>query len=223
MPVSWTTLFRLLVLLLVAQHVFNMYCFSRVVEESVGTETKAIVFSSFFALAMLIPLVWAVVLPDIPEIIRRQRARRRWTQGRCGSCGHLVIKADGGACPECGADRREPEPFRFSWATVRRFLALALGAWVLGSVAAESWIAYDERNFQREAETRLAGTRETVYTRPRRWPAVVPARVLNMKRARLYYTTAAGIAAFPPRGVLMEELAPHLPAPRPDESPLRDE
>ena len=69
MPVSWTTLFRLLVMVLVALHVFNMYCFSRVVEESVGLDAAAIVGSGFFALAMLIPLVWAVVLPDVPETI----------------------------------------------------------------------------------------------------------------------------------------------------------
>jgi hypothetical protein len=214
MPVSWTTLFRLLVLLLVALHVFLMYCLSRVVEESVGMETRAIAFSAFFALAMLIPLVWAVVLPDIPEIVHRQRARRRWAQGRCGACGHVVINVEGGACPECGADRREPEAFRFGWATVARFLALALGAWLLGSVAAESWIAYDERNFQREAEMRLARTGDAVYSRPRRWP---------MAKAKLYYTAPAGIAAFPPRGALMEELAPHLPEPRPDESPAKEE
>ena len=201
MPVSWTTLFRLLVLLLVALHVFNMYCLSRVVEESVGRSAVAIAGSGFFALAMLIPLAWAVALPDVPEMVRRQRGRKRWAQGRCPGCGYVLLAAGGEACPECGTKRREPEPFSFGWATAARFLGLALGAWVLGSVVAESWIAYDEAGFRQEAQTQLAGTSAALFSRPRRWP---------MEDARLYYTADEGVSAFPPRGVLVEELAPHL-------------
>ena len=147
MPVSWTVVFRLFVLLLMAAHVFYLYAFARTLQEIVGPDFPTILASSSFALVMLVPLVWAVVLPDLPEIVRTHRGRGRWLQGRCSRCGYFVLQAEGRSCPECGTDRRDPGSFRFGWSTVRRFAVLAATAWLLGCVSAECWAVLDERNF----------------------------------------------------------------------------
>ncbi len=194
MPVSWTVIFRLFVLLLMAAHVFYLYAFARTLQEIVGPDFPTILASSSFALVMLVPLVWAVVLPDLPEIVRTHRGRGRWLQGRCSRCGYWVLQAQGNSCPECGTDRREPGSFRFGWPTVRRFAFLAATAWLVGCVAAESWAVLDEATFAREAVAHVDGTATKYYNRPRRWP---------MQDKTLYFSSTDGVTAFSPEFVLV--------------------
>ena len=189
MPVSWTTLFRLLVLLLMSLHVFVMYCYARVVSGAVGFRAGDVAASGFFSLAMMIPLAWAVLLPDVPEIVRRHRGRKRWEKGACPSCGYIVAEATGSSCPECGASRGEPAPYSFGWPTALRFAGLAVGAWLLGCVAAQLWILADESAFRREALESRAVALDKPYQRPRAWP---------MDEVRLFYTARDGVTAAPP-------------------------
>lgn len=186
MPISWTAVFRLVVLLLMATHVFYLYAFARTLQEIVGLDLFTILASSSFALVMLVPLAWAAVLPDLPAIIRNHVGRRRWSQGRCPECGLFLLQAQGTNCPECGHERREPASFEFGWATARRFAVMALIAWALGCVAAESWAALDESNFAREAAAAVTGPAGE-YSRARRWP---------MNDKTLYYTKNDGVTAY---------------------------
>lgn len=193
MPMSWTAIFRVVVVLLMTAHVFYLYAFARMLQEVVGTDFQTILASSSFALVMLVPLAWAVVVPDLPQIMRAHRGRRRWLRGYCPGCNYLLLNAAGDRCPECGADRAAPRPFEFGWSTVRRFAALAAAAWVLGCVAAESWATMDETSFAREASAHVDGTVTQRYSRQRRWP---------MRGRRLYYSTTDGVTAFVPEFVL---------------------
>ncbi len=191
---SWTTIFRLLVMLLMASHVFYLYTFARTLQEITGLDLAAVLASGSFALVMLVPLVWAVALPDLPDIIRTHRGRHRWLQGRCAECGYSLLQAGGGgSCPECGASRGEPSAFVFGWPTARRFAVLAAVAWLMGCVAAESWAAMDEVAFAREAEVHLSSAAVDQYSRPRRWP---------MHDKTLYYSTMDGVTAYSPQLVL---------------------
>ncbi len=193
MPVSWASLFRLLVLLVMAAHVFYLYAFARTQQEIIGLDFFAILASSSFSLVMLVPLAWAVALPDLPEIIRSQRNHHRWAQGECARCGYPVLHARGGACPECGADRNEPKAFWLGWATARRFALLAAVAWLVGCLAAESWAEVDESSFAREAVAHLEDTRAGRYSRPRIWP---------MQNMTLYYNRMDGVTAYSPEMIL---------------------
>ena len=196
MPVSWTTIFRLVVMLLMATHVFYLYAFARTLQEMVGLDFFTVLASGSFALVMLVPLVWAVALPDLPCIIRNHLGRRRWLQGRCADCGYFLLQAKGGGtCPECGADRGEPVAFVLGWPTARRFAVLAVGAWLMGCVAAEGWATLDEATFAREAEIHLSSAAADQYTRPRRWP---------MHDKALYYSASDGVTAYSPELVLPE-------------------
>ncbi len=188
MPVSWTAVFRAVVVLLMAAHVFYFYLFARLDQEIVGLDFLTILASASFGLVMLVPLAWAVALPDLPVIIHTQIGRRRFAQGRCGGCGHSLLQVQGPKCPECGADRSEPT-YELGWATVRRFILLAVAAWLLGCVAAESLACFDETMFVREAERHLAQSGDDEYSRPRRWP---------MHRRSLYYTETGGVTAYRP-------------------------
>jgi hypothetical protein len=197
MPISWTALFRVVVMLLMAAHVFYFYEFARNDLETVGLEFTTVLASSSFGLVMLVPLAWAAALPDLPLIIRTQVGRRRWQRGCCAWCGRFLLAAAGTVCPECGEERRPPPAFELGWGTVRRFAILALAAWVIGCVAAESWASLDEMTFAREAPqaSRAGGS----YSRQRRWP---------MQDKRLYYTAADGVTAYAPHLVLPEPVGP---------------
>ena len=208
MPVSWTAILRLVVLLLMAAHVFYLYAFARTLQEIVGPDVPTILASSSFALVMMVPLVWAVVLPDLPQIVRTHRDRGRWLQGRCSRCGYFVLQSEGNSCPECGTDRREPGSFRFGWPTVRRFGFLAATAWLVGCLAAECWAEVDEATFAREAAAEVNATVASHYTRPRRWP---------MQDKTLYFSSTDGVTAFSPEFLLIGAgLGPSEKTSRPD-------
>ena len=193
MPMSWTAIFRVVVLLVMTAHVFYLYAFARMLQEVVGTDFQTILASSSFALVMLVPLTWAVAVPDLPQIIRAHRGRRRWLRGYCPGCNYFLLNAAGNRCPECGGDRAEPRPFEFGWPTIRRFAVFAAAAWVLGCVAAESWTVMDEASFAREASAHVGGVATERYSRRRRWP---------MHGRTLYYTTTDGVTAFIPELIL---------------------
>jgi hypothetical protein len=195
MPAFLRALVRVVVLLLMAAHVFYVYAFARALQEIVGHDFATVLASSSLALIMLAPLAWMVALPDLPSIIRAHRARRRWLQGRCPRCGSFVIQAVGGACPECGADRSAPVTCRVGWAAARRLAALALAVWLLGCIAAEGWASLDEAVFAREAEAHVSASRDLSYSRPRRWP---------MQDKTLYYTPTDGVTPYSPELILSD-------------------
>ncbi len=199
MPVSWTAIFRVAVLLLIAAWVFFWYAFARIRNETVGLDFVTVLGSTAFALVMLVPLAPATALPDVPDLVRSEIGRRRWLQGRCAVCGHSLLEGRGGTCPECGAERAEPE-FRLGWGTVRRFAALAVIAWAVGCTVAETWTWMDEASFAREAPERITGD-VNHYSRARRWP---------MGDRNLYYSPADGVTAY----------APRLELPRPSAQPV---
>ncbi len=190
MPFSWGSLVRVLVLLAMAGHVFYLYSLARAWSHVVGLDAGSATALGLFALATLVPLAWgAIVLLDLPEIVRGHRGRRRWEQGCCPRCGYPLVAAPGDSCPECGAPRREPGSFWFGWSAVGRFVSLALAAWIIGCSAAEGWAWMDETSFAREGEAYLRQTTADIrYSRPRRWPV----------DQRLYYTRGGGISADPP-------------------------
>ncbi len=191
---SWTAILRVVVLLAMAAHVFYLYAFARVEQEVVGLDFATILASSAFGLVMLVPLTWAVALPDLPVILSNHRARRRWAQGRCSKCNYFLLYEAGADCPECGTARTEPGSFQFGWSTVQRFVVLAAAAWVVGCVGAESWVVMDETAFAREAAVHtLATTTTNDYSRPRRWP--------NQDQT-LYFSSSRGVTAFEPELVL---------------------
>ncbi len=192
MPLSWTSLFRVFVLLLMAAHVFYMYAFARMLQEIVGLDPPGMLASSSFALVLLVPLVPAVAIPDLPVIIRDYFGRRRWRQGLCAKCGYSLMRGSSSDCPECGTDRRkEPSTFQFGWPTARRFTMMAVSAWFIGCVAAEGWANLDEAQFAREAEAfvQVGQSQVEQYSRPRRWP---------MQDKKLYYTHFEGVTAYSP-------------------------
>jgi len=167
-PLNFARLFRVLIVLVLGAHVFFMYGLARAVGGRFGFSAGVCAVATGFALAMLLPLVWAVSLPEIPLIYTRVvRARRWWASGRCPACGYPRGEAEG-ACPECGAASDRPAPYAVTAATVRRYVAVNLLAWVLGCGAAEAWIGVDEAEFRRE----VAGVsaEHDSYRRPRRWP-----------------------------------------------------
>ncbi len=191
---SWTAIVRVVVLLLMAAHVFYFYAFARGPQEIVGLDFPTVLASSAFALIMLVPLAGAVVLPDLPEIIRSHRARRRWQRGRCSMCNYLLLYEQGTSCPECGTARGEPGSFEFGWSTVQRFVLLAAAAWAVGCIGAESWSVLDELAFAREGEAHASTmTAKDLYSRPRRWP--------NQDKT-LYFSSSSGVTAFAPQLVL---------------------
>ena len=140
MPVSWTTVFRVIVLLLMAAHVFYQYSLAGQEGWLDGAGAAGVLGRSFFALVMLLPLSWAVLLPDLPEIYRRHQRLRRYMKGRCPQCNYPVRVTEQVRCPECGRGLEVPADYRLGWAVVRHFAALALLAWLIGCAAAQTWI-----------------------------------------------------------------------------------
>jgi hypothetical protein len=175
-PVSWANNFRVLVMLALAFHVFYMYCLARVKADTFGFDLGTTIIAALFALAMLVPLVWAVTLPELPEIwTTHVRARRWWRQRRCPSCGYRTegLTGEDKKCPECGLPFRFPQGYRINAHTIRLFVALNLLAWMIGCAVGEAWLQRDERQFLKEAnvvhDVQFDLTR-TIDSRPRIWP-----------------------------------------------------
>jgi hypothetical protein len=168
---SLATVFRVLLLGALATHVFYMYGLARTMGDGFGLDAGRLVAAALFAGVMLLPLVWAVTLPDLPEIITNQvRGRMRWSQGRCPTCGYEISRRTGDVCPECGAPAVEPaRGYRITGRTVRRYILLNLLAWIIGCAASETWISADESAFRVEAvQARQQGY--GYYVRAVRWP-----------------------------------------------------
>lgn len=174
MPVSFAPIFRAVVLLLLTAHVFYMYCTARGLSETFGFRLHVLVIAGLFALAMLLPFVWAVFLPELPEYLDSVvRPRSKWRKGQCPHCGYdrLSLPPAAHACPECGGALVEPSPMRwFNLRSVRRFVAINIMAWIIGCATGEVWMELDERAFEHEVRQRSGPHGSPALTRPRRWP-----------------------------------------------------
>ena len=179
-PVSFAFIFRALVMLLLAAHVFYMYCTARGMSETFGFRTGTTVIACLFALAMLIPLVWAVAIPEIPEAFTQHiLPRRRWKRGRCRRCNYDLRGITQTppdvfiTCPECGLQATEPEVadmWQVGSKTIRRFVLINALAWAIGCGAGEAWMLIDEQHFRDEVQQIIANAPRASYSRERQWP-----------------------------------------------------
>jgi hypothetical protein len=165
---SATSLLRLLVLAIMALHVFVMYCTARdLVGEPFGFDLGTSILACVFSLAMLLPFVWIVGLPDLPDYLR---LRRRWKRDQCTQCGYQLRGGNHLICSECGAIVRPPVNDLVQPATICRFALIVLAAWLAGAAGGETWIQLDEAAFLREAEAATSSPGIDIYSRDRRWP-----------------------------------------------------
>ena len=170
MSPTFSNLFRAVIVLLLTAHVFCMYSLARSMSGDFGLDVGTAVLAALFALVLLVPLVWAVAVPDAPEMYLRVLRARKWrTEGRCPECGYRC-GAEQTVCSECGTALRAPAEYRITGGTVRRYLVMNLLAWVVGCGVAETGIRADESMFRRET-ARFAAEGDEQYSRPRRWPA----------------------------------------------------
>ncbi len=170
-PISLANLFRAVVVCLLAVHVFYMYSIARAMHSDFGFDPGTSLLAAVFSLVMLVPLIWAVTLPEWPEVYARHvRARRWFRNGRCATCGYRHVTQHS-VCSECGSAYVAPPPYVVSWQTVRMFAIVNLLAWALGSVAGEVWASDDERDFVREVGAHVQAGNDNNYSRSRRWPA----------------------------------------------------
>lgn len=186
MPVRFATIFRVVVILALAAHVFFMYSIARVMREEFGITWSGFIVTSLFALAMLVPLLWLVWLPDAPEAYIQWRAANRWRKGRCTRCSYDISQTKAERCPECGTVLSEPSGYEFSMRTLRRFAVMNLLAWIVGVGAAELNLSLDERAFVREALVVESRNNVPMYSRSRSWPNGA---------AHLFHSTATGYGA----------------------------
>lgn len=171
MPLTPANLFRLAIVLALALHVFFMYSIARAVLGGFGFSLAVAALAMAFSFIMLLPFVWAVTLPEWPEIYTRHVRARRWFRaGRCAACGYQLA-GDVETCSECGSTHLPPMPYAISLRTVRTFVIVNLLAWALGCAVGEIWAAEDERAFALEVRQRTDAGDETEYIRARRWPA----------------------------------------------------
>jgi hypothetical protein len=170
-PLSFSAIFRVFVALLMAGHIFFMYTLARAMGRTFGFDLGTSVTAALFAFGLMVPLVWAVGIPELPEVWTRGfRARRWWKQGRCPQCGYSLREIAGASCPECGLPgaAAEPPAYRLGALPIRRFIAMALVAWLLGCAVGETWLLNDERAFRSEAGAAWSIGRP--FGRPRTWP-----------------------------------------------------
>ncbi|MEM7229975.1 MAG: hypothetical protein AAF432_14295 [Planctomycetota bacterium] len=153
MPIRWSTLFRFGIVAVLAAHVFYMYCLARTMRETFGFDIGTVLVGSGFALLMLIPFLWAVCVPEFPEMVMRNSiGPRRVKQGRCPSCGYHVGASNSGTCPECGESTGDPEPYEWRLHVVYLFIAMNVMALVFGCALGEAYIRMDERQFERDVQ-----------------------------------------------------------------------
>ena len=182
---SRDNLFRSLLMMILAAHVFYMYCLARTWGGEIGFHAGQISIAAGFGLIMLVPLLWAVTVPDWPEIYTRNiRNRRRFRNDRCTACDYDLrgVKETGETiCAECGTPIAEPEPYQFTMGIFKKFILINLLAWIIGATSGEMWVFTDEVAFQREVIEAFTND-EKAYTRARRWPGV----------GSLYWTKSLG-------------------------------
>jgi hypothetical protein len=178
MQFTKSTLFRLIIILLLAGHVFYMYCTARTMRETFGAEVMTILPAAGFGLLMLIPFLWLVCVPEFPEILQRHTfGPRRARAGKCPWCGYPASQAKATTCAECGRSTAMPEPYEWRWHVVRLFLVMNIAAWIIGCAAGELLVGMDERAFVNDVEDverdpEITGTnRRVVLFRERRWPS----------------------------------------------------
>lgn len=151
-------------------HVFYMYCLARTANGQFGFDLSNSVIAAIFAFVMLVPLVWAVTLPELPEIYTTHvRPRRWWRQGRCAACGYALSGLPTHTCPECGKPIAPPGTYQVGGRTVRLFIAINVMAWMLGCMAGEAWLQLDEANFRREVQEQVALGHDD-HQREAAWP-----------------------------------------------------
>ena len=127
MPLRFATIFRMIVILALAAHAFFMYSIARVLRDEFGIGVTAFIVTAFFALAMMVPMVWAAWLPDAPEAYSHWRASRRWANRCCPACNYDIAHIDNKVCPECGASLVEPPRYELSFRTQAKSTNRATG------------------------------------------------------------------------------------------------
>lgn len=163
--------FRAGVLAAMTLYVFCMYGMVRTMNATFGFDLRSALVAALGSLALMIPLVWLVGVPELPEMyVQVIRAGRRWKSGQCPACGYPLPASRSGHCPECGDEIVEPRGYRFGAKAIRRFAIMLALAWAIGVVAGETWILADEAAFINEARAALADPLRDSYERPRRWP-----------------------------------------------------
>jgi len=147
-------IFRLMIVLLLAAHVFYMYALARAESDAFGVSLATVLLCAFFGALMLLPFFWLVCLPEFPEILQRQTiGPRRVRAGKCPWCAYPAAQSGSAICAECGGSTTEPEAYEWSWRVVRIFIVMNVLAWFIGSASAETFITLDERTFMRDVET----------------------------------------------------------------------
>jgi hypothetical protein len=164
-------LFRLGVGAAMTFYVFCMYGMVRTMNGGLGFNAGATATAALGSMALMVPLVWLVGVPELPEMyVQSIRANRRWRSGLCPGCAYPLPMPRSGQCPECGREFVEPRAHRFSLTTIWRFAIMLALAWLIGCAAGEAWTLVDEAAFMNEAGIALADPQRHSYERPRRWP-----------------------------------------------------
>ncbi len=168
---SMANLFRAVVTLLFAAHVFFMYAHVREMGSGFGFDAGTMTVGLAFSLVMLVPFIWVYWIADVPQIMTKHvLPKRRWAKGGCPACGYSREGLTAAMCPECGAELIKPREYRFSLSTIGRFVLLVLIAWLGGCFVVEGLALYDEHLFRREVEMRRAQGLTDAYWRQRIWP-----------------------------------------------------
>lgn len=146
MPLPLAVLFRVMLLLVMIGYAALMYVLVRDITGNQPESLSVIGLSALGTLVLMLPLVWIVGLPELPEIYMTWwRATRRWRRGRCPVCDYPRMESQS-ICSECGRALIEPQPYRFTGRTVAVFTVMIALAWLLGCVAGELWWHASARN-----------------------------------------------------------------------------
>ena len=102
--------------------------------------------ATLVAMVAVLPVATALELPE--ALLAHWIPERRWRTGRCPACGYAAGAHGHGRCPECGASFVRPRAYAADWGTMRRIAAIALPAWLLGTVIGLALVLADERAFE---------------------------------------------------------------------------